>query len=255
MEQVNIQYCSDLHLEFPENKAYIDNHPIEKHGDILILAGDIVPFAQMDDHKDFFNRLSDLFESIYWVPGNHEYYYSDVNHRSGTFTEKIRSNITLLNNSIITHQRFTLICSTLWTHISALKADIIGGGLTDFFVIDNGDKKLSVADYNQMHMVNLNFLKNAIEHSQEEKTIVITHHVPTFINYPPRYASSPVNEAFAVELENMIQVYQPQHWIYGHSHINTKTFSIGKTQLLTNQLGYIRRRENVNYRTNAILTI
>ena len=45
---MKLQYCSDLHLEFPDNKEYILDNPIEPTSDILILAGDIVPFAVMD---------------------------------------------------------------------------------------------------------------------------------------------------------------------------------------------------------------
>lgn len=31
---MNIQYCSDLHLEFPDNKEYILDNPIEPIADI-----------------------------------------------------------------------------------------------------------------------------------------------------------------------------------------------------------------------------
>jgi hypothetical protein len=34
-----LQYCSDLHLEFPQNEAYIKATPIQPTGDILIFGG------------------------------------------------------------------------------------------------------------------------------------------------------------------------------------------------------------------------
>ena len=58
---MNIQYCSDLHIEFPKNKAFLKENPIQPVGDILIIAGDLVPFAVIDKHKDFFNYCADHF--------------------------------------------------------------------------------------------------------------------------------------------------------------------------------------------------
>lgn len=37
---MKLQFVSDLHLEFPENHAYLAEHPLEVKGDILLVAGD-----------------------------------------------------------------------------------------------------------------------------------------------------------------------------------------------------------------------
>ena len=45
---MKIQYWLDLHLEFAVNKKYLKANPIKPEGEILLLAGDIIPFAEME---------------------------------------------------------------------------------------------------------------------------------------------------------------------------------------------------------------
>ena len=116
---LKIQYASDLHLEFAENKAFIKHNPLPPVGEILILGGDIVPFTIMNKFDDFFTYLADCFAHTFWVPGNHEYYHFDLTNKCGCLNEKIKSNITLVNNASIIYQGVNLIFSTSKSNISS----------------------------------------------------------------------------------------------------------------------------------------
>lgn len=241
---MRLQYVSDLHLEFPENKAFIKANPIIPTGDVLLLAGDVLPFILIDKHQDFFDYLADNFQQTYWVPGNHEYYHFDAAKKSGAFCENIRSNVSLLNNQVVELESAHLIFSTLWSKISPDNWWHIQKNMNDFRIIKYDGYRFSFDHYNQLHANGLAFVESALGIMDDDlKKVVVSHHVPTYLNYPEQYKGSLLNEAFTVELFPLIEKAQPDYWIYGHHHINTPNFEIGKTQLLTNQLGYVRYDE------------
>lgn len=244
---MKIQYCSDLHLEFPENKKYIIDNPIIPKADILILAGDIIPLREIKNHDYFFDYLSTTFKMVYWIAGNHEYYHSNLENRTGQFQENIRANVILLNNTVVELNNTRFIFSTLWSKIHPKNENIIERGMNDFHLIIDGDQLFSVKKYNQLFDENLEFIKQAIKDNKKEKCVVVTHHVPTYDNYPPEYLNSTINNAFATNLNDFINDNNIDTWIYGHHHRNIDEFNIGKTTLLTNQLGYIRAKEHLEY--------
>lgn len=184
---MKIQFCSDLHLEFRENSEYMTRNPIQPEGSVLLLAGDVVPFAVMDKHNTFFDRISDQFEMVYWIPGNHEYYHSDLLKRSGELHEKVRDNVLLVNNRVVEHGHVRFIFSTLWSKISPARQWEIQQGMADFQV--------------------------------------------------------------------MIMDSKVDYWIYGHHHQFVPEFTIGTTRLITNQLGYVKYKEHLNFDRNRTIDI
>ena len=246
-----VQYCSDLHVEFPENQTYLARTPPIPVGDILLLAGDVVCFRDLIKARAFIDFISDHYSAVYWIPGNHEYYGSDIADLPNPLWENIRSNVHLVNNQVVDRGGVRFVFSTLWSRISPLFEWDIQRSISDFSAITSRGKRFTVQDFNLLHEESLEFLKNAIQQAGDSPTVVVTHHVPTLMNYPRLYKSSPLTEAFAVELFNLIDLSSPSWWVYGHHHINTPAFKLGQTTMLTNQLGYVHFQEHGSFRRDA----
>ena len=73
------------------------------------------------------------------------------------------------------------------------------------------------------------------------------------MNYPPQYLGDALNMAFASELRPLIEETQPDYWIYGHHHVHIPAYKIGKTTMLTNQLGYVSANEFLDFNARAII--
>lgn len=250
-----LQYASDLHIEFPANKEFLKRYPLQPVGDVLVLAGDIVPFSVMEKHQDFFTYLADNFKTTYWLPGNHEYYLFDIAEKGGVLHEAIRSNVILVNNTSVLHDGVKLVFSTLWSHISACYQWQIERSLNDFHVIKHKGYRFSAEQYNQFHAESLAFIQSEVNSNLEQQLAVFTHHCPTFLNYPEQYKGDVLNEAFAVELFDLIETSNIACWGYGHHHTNTPEFSVGNTKLITNQLGYVQRNEHRLFDTDKVIEV
>lgn len=251
---MRIQYCSDLHLELEKNSKYITNNPLFVKGDILILAGDIIPLHDEYFNNPFFNFISKNYKIIFWVPGNHEFYHKDINEYSASFNIKLRNNIHIVHNIDIQYENIQFVFSTLWSKISRVNEKNIEQSVSDFDCISKNNRKLKSADFNKLHHESLSFIQQALN-NKKRKSVVVTHHVPSKLCNSQVHNNSPINEAFCVDLTGLIENSDVNFWIYGHSHVNQKPLYIGNTILLTNQLGYVHSSEYENFKQNAYFSI
>ena len=252
---MKIQYCSDLHLEFPENRKFLTRNPLSPVGDVLVLAGDVALFCDLAKAREFIDVVCDQYSAVYWVPGNHEYYGSDIVGKPNPLMEKIRDNFYLVNNKSVVHNGVKFVFSTLWSRISPPLEWDIQRSISDFSAIQYQGGKFTASRFSFLHEESLSFIKDAVVSSADEPLVVVTHHVPTLMHYPPVYKNSPLTEAFAVELSDLIEDSGAVCWIYGHHHVNTPEFIIGKTKMLTNQLGYVHHYEHKSFRRGAMIEI
>jgi predicted phosphodiesterase len=253
---MKIQYCSDLHLEFKQNSTFLEKFPLVPSADILVLAGDITYLRKDFYEHQFLDYLSENWEKVFWVPGNHEFYCGiDINSYDFSKPIKIRENIFLVDNYSVIIEDIHFIFTSLWSKIEKENAQLIENNVSDFHLIMIDGEKLSAKSFNQLHKKSLNFIKAEIKKNKNLKKIIVTHHLPSEQCNHPEFARSRINSAFCVDLTSFIKKSNVDVWIYGHSHRNMPEISIGKTRLVTNQLGYISHNEHKSFVIDKVIEI
>jgi len=251
---MRIQYCSDLHLEFPQNASHMKNNPLIPFGEILVIAGDVAYLGDKFSENPFWDQVSEDFEQVYVIPGNHEFYggYDSGMCLKQNYREEIRENVTLLNNAVVEHPDSRLIFTSLWSLIEK-EPDVIRESINDFRLIRYNNDKLSIDVFNEFYKASMDFLLPELQKKSAKKTVVVTHHLPSPQCIEEKYVGSPLTEAFCVDLTKEIEAGFADYWIYGHSHGNIPDVTIGNTLLLTNQLGYVELGESESFSRSAAI--
>jgi Icc-related predicted phosphoesterase len=252
---MKFQYCSDLHLEFEQNSKFLQKNPLTPSADILILAGDITYLRSDFYDNTFFDFISKNWKEVYWIPGNHEYYCGiDIANYKLSQPYTIRDNVFLLDNCTIKIDDIQIIFSTLWSKIDEKYKHSIESNVSDFECIIYNGKKLNSESFDQLHSASLSFINKAIKQNKKGKNLIVTHHLPSNQCNHIDYHGSILNSAFVTNLDEFVEKSSALAWIYGHSHRNMPEIKIGKTKLLTNQLGYVHQDENKSFdRTKTLI--
>lgn len=243
-----IQYASDLHLEFPENADYLAQHPLQVAGEVLVVAGDSHYLGSKECTKHpFWDWASDHYEQVAVIPGNHEFYGGfDLDGMHEGWRLRIRSNVAYHYNDTLTFGDTELILSPMWSTINIEMALHTQAAVNDFRRIRCSDRLLDWVRFNEEHFRCFHFLHNAIRRSAVAHIVVVTHHLPSFELLAPEFLGSPLNGAFVTDLHGFIKASPVEYWIYGHSHRNIDRM-IGRTQCLSNQLGYVSHGEHLSF--------
>jgi len=250
---MKIQFCSDLHLEFSENRQWMKDHPLIPKADILVIAGDTYYLGRDFRKLHFIKKVADNYEMVYLIPGNHEYYAGyDVATALESTHEEIMDNVIMVNNTTVEVQNVQLIFSTMWSRITRNFLRVLRG-LNDFRKIKFQDQNLSIDHFNQLHDYAFNFLENAV--AKTGKKVVVTHHLPSERCNVREFKNSLLNEGFCVDYTRFIEQSDVQYWLYGHSHRNKKPIDLNGTQLISNQLGYVGYGEYQSFSRDKVISI
>jgi len=253
---MKIQYASDLHLEFDQQRTFVYHNKLKPVADILILAGDICYLKEEHFKFEFFEYVSNNWEHTYIIPGNHEFYKHsfDIAKVLPTFQLSVRDNIEYINNSVIEIDDIRFIFTTLWTKI--INTHLIESAMNDFRICTYEGRRFTTREHNICNMLALDFLTTSLVKSTNcHKTIVVSHHVPFSANYCNYPFVANLNEGFHIDMSSLYQQHDIDYWIYGHNHLNQKSIQMEGTTFLTNQLGYVFREENKNFDGGAFIDV
>ncbi|MEQ8906401.1 metallophosphoesterase [Ekhidna sp.] len=259
---MTIQYASDLHLEFEDNKRFLESNPIKKVGDILILAGDIIYMKDYYFDLPIFDQWSKLFERVYMIPGNHEFYQRSfpISKIFPSFKKKIRDNIFLVNNYTEVIEGCHFIFSTLFTRLDPIKSKRIRQSLGDFSQSRFNENAIlfTVDEYQFCHTKSKSYVEIELEESGGKSSVLVTHHVPYSNRFIPEYPyehDGLLSSAFHVDLSYWMRNYDIKYCISGHTHVNHEPIRIHDTTCLTNQLGYVGYGEHHKFNHKATFDI
>lgn len=259
---MKIQLASDLHLEF--NPDVVINNA---GADILCLAGDICLAYHLYRHpvsglpnnaenrekaeryRKFFEHVSQQFERVLYVMGNHEHYSGRWNNTAEWLRDALEPwpNIQLLDNQFVDINNVRIIGTSLWTDLNKkdpLTMMSIPQMMNDYRAITiknpfNGAyHKLRPIDTVEEHYKSIASIKQAAEQWNGD-VVVLGHHAPSRGSIHERYRKDLImNGAFCSELDDLILNQENiRLWFHGHVH-NCFDYIIGHCRVVCNPHGY-----------------
>lgn len=258
---MKIQILSDLHVEF----SYFLFQDAE--ADVVVLAGDIGKGAQGIQFAE--SLLDKTDAAILMINGNHEYYSQDFD----TFLADMRSycnkvaekrgerRLFFMENDEVIIQGVRFLGATMWIDFMLFGRDKLhlcleeARYLNDFQLIrkDQGLRRFSTQDAINLHMQSLSWLTASLNKPFDGRTVVISHHLPTFESVAERYRDDLFSACFASSLDHLFG--KMDVWIHGHTHDSFDYVKNG-TRFICNPRGYSRYEQDIeNYGFEPLLVI
>lgn len=263
---VSISIGSDLHLEHSASFKPL-NHD---KADVLVLAGDIMVaesirrFSFYDNdrgtgsiheynsqsYQKFLEIASKEFDLVVMVAGNHEHYNGYFDRTADVMIDAcsaVGSNVVFLNDSACDYAGLTFVGGTLWTDMNRgdpLAQYDVARGMNDYSIITANPsvgnyRKLRASDTIAAHRVTRDLIHHVDRNSAERgrKTVVVTHHAPSYRSRDPRYNDSLVH-GYCSALDEMVEdCVSTVMWCHGHIH-SQHDYMIGDTRIIANPRGY-----------------
>jgi Icc-related predicted phosphoesterase len=256
---------SDIHLEFG---SFNFPEPMPDF-DVAVFAGDIGQPISKAIRWMAEQRAGPLKgRPAIYVPGNHEFYDAEM---KGSLAKGRDSadefGIDLLSRDTVVIGEVRFVGCVLWTDYrlyATPKPSMVYAGetLNDHRLIRYQETSGHFSRFMPWHAaaehrLDLAFIRQELAIPFGGPTVVVTHHAPHPNSIASRYQGAPLTPAFASDLSNVIDEFQPELWIHGHDH-GSHDYRLGRTRVFANQAGYPNLhgdRENRGFEPRCVVEI
>ncbi len=259
---------SDLHLE---HRPHLDIS-FRADVDVVLLAGDIASGHAALPWIDR-RRSAALNPRVLYISGNHEPYgFEQASIEKGFRDEAWSYGVEFAQRRAIDIKGVRVLSCTLWTDYTvqwrkrekempsvmarqAMLAQAAYEGLNDFRWIKAGGRFLRPHDVLAWHAQDLAWLTAELQRAKDDgvPVVVMTHHAPVRDSISPFYDGDPLTGAFANDLQDLIETYQPKVWVHGHVH-NQVELQVAGCWILANPAGY-SKEENPHFNPNYAFSV
>lgn len=223
---MRLQVISDLHLSFNKNANLMDSllmiDEMCKTDTYLMIAGDVEFLSSFSDAKIAFDFLSQNYNQVLVVLGNHDFYntqftnlsYSEILEQIHVFLLEYQ-NVHLLDKDIYEHDDFVILGCTLWSHI---RTPVLRFLMADYIcILDDTKEAIDIKHTNEWNRECVDWLtKHILKFSGVKPIIVMTHHLPVDTLVQKKWQKSVYCEAYANKMSGLLE--HADVWICGHSH-------------------------------------
>lgn len=239
---MNFDLISDLHISYFDEYSF---KGIKPQSNVLVVLGDVCEVVRMNAVIQFFEMLSDNWNYIIYVPGNHEFYFSNIQTTVSRIKDNLDylSNIIVLDNDVVSIDGIRYIGSTLWSDMDKNNPIVKISCKKDIYdfrcIFKDYNKILNPDDTLELFNNNVKFINDMLSLSdKDEVNVILTHHAPSYKSVSELYIGDICNGAFVSSLEDII-LDNPsiKVWAHGHTH-NYVDYNIGECRVIANPYGY-----------------